>query len=364
MGIRLFTTNKLFDEVVDHLWFANHIIREYGQKSYHIYAAARGDAPYVKSNVFLEGFIRWQTIGKVNDWESYLYQIFGESGLTESKHFSEKELKIIQDSLFRSGVEVVALNDWPGYTPKDNDEIQNYKDDIVDRLLQYNGVTRDFDQLADPHKKATPESEVLQIVKKERSGNYHILTDEGVYSNSWFISETSMLNAIVNGARVTWQPDAFLRFTSTLFPALDAQASEQAFEILLLELAESGINLLDETIIENVFSGLIDQAELSIAEQRSIYQQTIGYNYSEDPSLVNSRMMQIYKPLASIQLSNEMAKDAGERQKQAGMIVQKAKAEVDKANLELSKVKKYRTKLQRKQFEKAKKKNKNKPKKK
>lgn len=364
MGIRLFTTNNLLNEVENHLWFAHRLIMEHGPKSYHVYAAARGDAPYVKSNVFLEGFIRWQTVGKVNDWESYLYQIFNKSDIAESKHFKEKELKVIQDSLFRYGVEVVALNDWPGYTSNDKDEIQNYKDNIVGRLLHSNGVTSDYDQLADPYKKATPESEVLQIVQKERSGNYHMLTDKDVCSNSWFISETSMLNAVVNGTRVTWQPDAFLRFTSTLFPSLGAQASERAFEILLLELAKSGINLLDEKIIENVFSGLIDQAELSITKQKSVYQQIVGNNYGEDPNLVISRMMPIYKPLAAIQLSNEMTKNASERQKQADIFVQKAKSEVDKANLELSKVEKYRTKLQRMQFEKNKKKNKNKPKKK
>ena len=96
LGIRLFTTKKLFDEVIDHLWFANRIITEYGQNSYHVIAAARNDAPYPKSNVFLEGYIRWHALGKTNEWESYLYQIFGITNLFENKHLTEEELIKIQ----------------------------------------------------------------------------------------------------------------------------------------------------------------------------------------------------------------------------------------------------------------------------
>ena len=113
-------------------------------------------------------------------------------------------------------------------------------------MLHYQGISRDCEQLVDPEKKASPEAEVLQIVRKERAGYYYMLSEEGEQSDSWFISETSILNVVVDGIRITWQPEAFLRFTSTLFPTIDEQATEQAFEILLLELAKSGINLLDE----------------------------------------------------------------------------------------------------------------------
>ena len=109
-----------------------------------------------------------------------------------------------------------------------------------------------------------------------------------------------------------------------------------------------------------MFSGLIDQADLSIAEQRAVYRHTISNKYGEDPNLVKLRIMPIYKPLAAIQLSNEISKIANERQLQAEAYVQKTIAELDKVQFELKKVEKYRTRLQRRQFENARKKKKGK----
>lgn len=360
MNIRLFTTKKLFDEVINHLWFANNVIAQHGSNSYHIINAARGEAPYDKSNVFLEGFIRWRTLGKSNDWEAYLYQIFGESKLIQKNYFTETGLQKVEFALGNFGIEVVGLKDWPGYKTEDYTEVLQYKEKIVTRLIQHVGATMDFDQLADPDKKASPESEVLGIVQKEREGNYYMLSSEGEKSLSWFISDTSMLNAVASGPRVTWQPDAFLRFASTLFPAASSQMSEQAFEILLLELAKTGINLLDEKIIEDVFSGLIDQAQLSMDEQRKYYQETLGEKYGEDPKSVLSRIKLVDRPLAAVQLSVEAARIALEKQKMLGENLQKTGAELQKTKKELEKYSKYRTKMLRKQFEKSNKKKKTK----
>ena len=75
MGVRLFTTQKLFNETQEHLWYANNVIRENKSNGYLIIAAARGEPPYRKTNVFLEGFINWQAAGNPNDWNSYIYKI-------------------------------------------------------------------------------------------------------------------------------------------------------------------------------------------------------------------------------------------------------------------------------------------------
>ena len=75
LGIRFFTTDRLFDETYDHLRFARNVIQEYGVDSHLVIAAALGQAPYRKSNQFLEGFIRWQRAGNPCDWENYLFQI-------------------------------------------------------------------------------------------------------------------------------------------------------------------------------------------------------------------------------------------------------------------------------------------------
>ena len=52
-GLRFFTTASLSDETREHLWFANHVIEDNGPNSPYVFAAARGEAPFRKSNLFL-----------------------------------------------------------------------------------------------------------------------------------------------------------------------------------------------------------------------------------------------------------------------------------------------------------------------
>jgi hypothetical protein len=63
LGVRVFSTQGLFDETREHLWFAKKIIKEHGATSPDVIAAARGDVPYRKANLFLEGFVNWQAAG-------------------------------------------------------------------------------------------------------------------------------------------------------------------------------------------------------------------------------------------------------------------------------------------------------------
>jgi hypothetical protein len=336
LGIRLFSTQKLFEETKEHLWFANTVVGENYSNPYNIIAAARGEPPYRKSNVFLEGFISWQAAGNPNDWNSYLYHIF------ESPRPDESAIK---NALQKLGVEVVRLEDWPGYLDTDCEKAEVYVSKIVTTVKTIK-ATRDYDQMADPKEKAKPEAEAMLIVKNEREGCYHILSEVGEHSSSWFISDTSMLNVIEPGNRITWQTGSFLKFASTIFPPTSDQLTDKVFEILLLEFAQAGISLLDEKMIEGVFGGVIDQATISIKEQHQLYEETIGRKYGEDPDDVMARVPALYRPLVAVQLSSEMAQVAISRQQSAD---EKREAETKRADLaekQLKKVEKYRKKLE------------------
>jgi len=336
IGIRLFTTQKLFNETQEHLRFANSVIRDSNSNPYFIIAAAMGEPPYPKTNVFLEGFINWQAAGNPNDWSSYKYLIFENSNPDENA---------IKKALIKSGIEIVDLTDWPGYNIHDSSEAQEYVGRIVNTLIQVFPSTRDFDQMADPQVKAIPESEAMLIVKKERNGSYHILSEPGEHSPSWFISDTSMLNIIEQGNRITWQTGSFLKFASSIFPCPSEQLTDRAFEILLLEFAQSGINLLDEKLVESVFGGIIDQATISLKEQHLLYEETIGNKYGEDPADVLSKIPALYRPLVSVQLATEMANTALIRQKQADEMREAETIRANIAEKELSQVAKFRKKL-------------------
>lgn len=276
MGLRLLTTEKLFDETREHLWFAEKVIKDNGPMSHLVMAAAMGQSPYRKSNAFLAGFIRWQAAGNSCDWESYIFQIFERSN---------PDVEDIRAALKKIGIEVIDFKDWPGFLETDYAERTEYtgkiKKIVDDRSQKI--PADEMDQLTDSYKKAEPEAEALIIVKKERNGNYHLISKCGEKSPAWFISHTSILNIIEPGTRITWQPESFLSFASTLAPLADSKSSDQAFETILWGLAQSGLNVLDEKAVIGVFGGAIDQATLNIKELRKAYEDTLSQKYCEHP---------------------------------------------------------------------------------
>lgn len=342
-GVRLFTTEKLFDETREHLRFASETIKRLGANSSTIVAAARGESPYRKSNEFLEGFIRWQSAGNPCDWEGYNFGAFG------SRFPKETDLK---NALSRLGIEVIDFQNWPGFDQPDISVCRDYFEKIVEKIKHVRGEYREFEiaDLYQPdfYKKAQPEAEALLIIRKERQGGFHVLSRLGEESPGWFISGTSILNAIEEGPRITWQPEAFLGFVSTLSPSADLQSANRAFETVLWGLAQSGLNLLDESTIENVFGGIIEQATINISEQREVYNQTLCEKYGEAPEAVLSRVAPSYKPLAALQLANEMSQSLLEQKQQALSVASTERKRAEQAESALRQVEKFRRKMENK----------------
>src|ERR1035441_770234 len=107
---------------------------------------------------------------------------------------------------------------------------------------------------------------------------------------AWFVSQTSILNSISPGQKITWQPEAFMRFAATLARTSDQKAADRAFDTLLWSLAQSGVVVLDDRIVANVFGGVIDQAKLTIAEQHAAYDKVLGDKYGEPIEKVLDRV--------------------------------------------------------------------------
>ncbi|GAI91347.1 unnamed protein product, partial [marine sediment metagenome] len=145
-----------------------------------------------------------------------------------------------------------------------------------------------------------------------------------------------------------WQPEAFMRFSSTLCDIPDSESADQAFDVILLGLAQSGVNLLGEDIIAQVFGSAIDQAKLSIDELREAYHNTIEQKYGESPESVIARLAPSYQPMAVIQLANEVAEVASRREKIAVQVQRKAIKRAEVAEKKLTQVHKYRLKMEAK----------------
>ena len=328
MGVRLFTTERIFDETRAHLWFANRVIETHGATSPYIISAATGEPPYRKGNQFLEGFLRWQAAGNPAEWSGYMLQALGHD---------EPGPDQIRERLSKLGVEVVSLEAWPGYIAEDDAQLQHITAEIVghseERLERDVGEALDFE--VDFHKKAEPEAEVFMIVKKERAGDYNLLSELDQESPAWFISQTSMLNLIEPGNQVTWQPEAFLRFTSTLAPSTDRDSADRAFEILLLAFGQAGVSVLGDKTIELASIGMIDQAVLKIDELTELYERVLSKKYAETPQSIFERIKPGRRPIAAIQLASEIAEAEAQDREIAEIRAREASARATRAEKEL-----------------------------
>lgn len=307
LGIRLFTTEKLFNEIHQHFYFADKLIETEGQSSPSVLAAALGDPPYTRSNAFLEGFVNWQTAANPCDWKRYFFDIFG-----NRRPQAEDINKILREI----GIEVIDFQDWPGFNKADFEECDEYASRIVARIFEWI-FDSNTDYSRDPYKKARPESESLLIIKKEREGLYNVISEPKTSSPSWFISDTSVLNIIDPGTIITWQPESFVRFILSLAPIGDAASADCAFESLLLSIARSGVSIIDDQTISMVFGGVIDQSRLNIREQRQQYQEALESKYGESAEDVLQRLSPRYQPLAAIQLAEERAQAEAARRERA-----------------------------------------------
>ncbi|OFV99294.1 MAG: hypothetical protein A3H94_07965 [Acidobacteria bacterium RIFCSPLOWO2_02_FULL_60_20] len=335
-GIRLFTTEALFDETREHLWFAQMVVKEHGPASPDVIAAASGQPPYRKSNEFLQGFVQWQHNGNPCDWSAYLFEIFGRHSPTP------EDMKM---ALHKGGVEVIPFGGWPGSKAGDTSEREEYTSSIVS-LKDSLPDPEEF--WSDTYKKAQPEAEVLVIVLKERRGDYYIMSEPQESSIAWFVSHTSMLNKVAR-ERITWRPEAFLQFVFTLPATVGGGDAEDAFEALLWGFARAGISVLDERVVEAVFGGVIDQAAISIREQQVVYANTLENKYGAPLDELVHQISPKDRPLAAIQLANEMLQRQTE---QLRSLEQKMKLEDKKRRKlegELEKVEHFRKKMAAKQ---------------
>lgn len=116
-----------------------------------------------------------------------------------------------------------------------------------------------------------------------------------------------MLNILQPGLRVTWQPEAFLRFTTTLSPLTDPQAASRAFGILLMAFTQAGASLVDDRILISAFGGVIDDASISLQSIAKEYQESLAWKYGQSPEAVLARLPLASRPMGAIQLANEVA---------------------------------------------------------
>jgi hypothetical protein len=97
--------------------------------------------------------------------------------------------------------------------------------------------------------------------------------------------------------------------------------------------------------MERVFGGIIDQSALDMTQQLNLYNDTVEQKYGESPQAVMKRVQPIYRPLAALQIANEMAQAEATRRKNAEEIADQERKRANLAEQRLAKLDSFRKKL-------------------
>jgi hypothetical protein len=206
----------------------------------------------------------------------------------------------------------------------------------------------DFEQWLDV--KIPPEAEAALVVVRERSGEYHVISDIGESSPSWFISATSIINVIDRSNRITWQPEAFLAFVGTLvIGASAAPSTDHAFEVVLWSMAQSGLNPLAESTIATAFRQVIDEARLRLEDQRQALESTLGAKYGESPESILARLPPSRQLLATLQIDKELVQTQADNLQTTQVAAADAMRRASAAESELDRLGRLRRKLAERQ---------------
>lgn len=341
-GVPLFTLESLFEETFVHFDFANRVLKIHGPTSPEILYAAQGQPPYRKSNQFLQGYIRWQASGNPPDWDLYLHAVFGTMS---------PDRDVIRSRVEALGITVVNFQDWPGFDQNMFVERDQQRIKITEmrspEALEKEEEIDEYGETLEASRKAKPEAEAMLVIQGERKGFLHILSDKAGPSQAWFISHTSILNAVCeSNLRITWWPESFLRFTESLTQgSIDALRTERIFQTLLWTFAQSGVSPIDRNTVEAVFGSIGEQCEVEIKEQRERYASVLSAKYGATPEQVLRSVPLEDRPLAALQMANEVAQIEMER---AHVLAQSNQDLAKKAKVmeaELDKLDKYKKKF-------------------
>ena len=180
------------------------------------------------------------------------------------------------------------------------------------------------------------------------TGKYNIMGEMNGTSEAWFLSHTKMLDDILPDIKITWSPDGFVRLSSTIYCAENACLYEGAFNSMLIEIANSGLKIVDDKVIDEAFGHVIDESKINAKELHEEFNQTLRSKYGKESTV--ERVIDSMPKKNQLKGSIQLMKEILEANQKKMMVAEKERDEALKktkvAEEELKKVAKYRKKLE------------------
>lgn len=331
-GLKAFTltTGRLIREVFEHLDWVVRLVERESLDSPALLAAAIQKLSY-KQNLFLDGYIRLSAEGRVSKFSEYL-KLAMPYGKAEAD---------IRSVLRDRGVQVVNVAEIKGYRDADTREIFELSYEIRETRTRTATLRSDLQIEA--------EAEILQLIRKLRSGTYQPPVEGMAFERSYFLSQSRILDRIPPAEPVSWTPEALYRYITAL-PG-EKSDSDLLQRCMLQEYFGAGIVLIDKPRYEKFFGPSINAANTTYREERDKYIQELAESTAEELDDIFERTPELEKPFFVQQMGWRIAASAEARAAVAHQEAEVAKKKADLAIVELARVKREQdTKLKQRQL--------------
>lgn len=327
----LCTTPKLLQEAWGHLRWAINFIENNGIDSPEFYHAALVKGSY-SQNLFIDGFIRLSSEGKVGTFNDYLNLVI--PGGSVSRDSFEREIT-------KDGLDVISVSELDGFEVGDWGGIEDAKSRI-EIIRKERGTYRSSLQIES-------EAEVWILIQNLKSGRFNL---EGINSPErfYFLSLGRIIDVVSQSSEaLTWTPESLYRYLSAISGRpINPELLQQC---MLHGYFYAGISFIDRTRYEQFFGPSIDAAKASFEEERVGYIREIEHSYTGDLEDVFNETPDLEKPFFVAQMGWRLAEVSKHREESALQRALRAESMVKELESERDQVWKTRSEERQKQEE-------------
>ena len=293
----LYTTPKLLREAWEHLDWASELVKKYGTQSLEFLRATSVRGSY-KQNLFLDGYIRLNSDGRVGTFNDYLELILP----------SEKNNQIsFEEKVVNTGIGIINLPKLDGFVQNDWGQVEDAKIEIQ-KARENQGIYRSQLQVES-------EAEVWILVNNLRSGKYKV-SGLGDTERAYFVSQSRIIDQVFQEKAVTtWIPEALYRYLSAL-PGrqIDPDLLQQC---MLHEYYYAGISFIDKDRYEHFFGPGIDASKAAYEAEKAKYIQQLEDRYTAGIDEAFEKTPDLEKPFFVAQMGWRQAEVSKQIQEEA-----------------------------------------------
>jgi len=285
LGLRCFTTERLFDEVQEHAWWAITNFAASAPDDPNLLQAAMAGPGY-KQNLFLDGFVKWSLPQGDPSFRLYLSECLGSD--------YEKDLGgSIRSKIEEWGVEIMSFSQWPDFSQ----DLWPERDEVVGEIEQlrrrYGTYRRKSQCIA--------EAEVVLACEVDSAA---------------FLSQSGVLNKLIRTRpRMTMKPEAMYRFLS-LFSSVPADI-DLLYECMIQDFYSAGFDIVNKEVISQFVRPMVRQARMQLDQERKNYEEALGQKRFVELRDDFERVPDEQKPFYSMQFAFYVAAEETRRREAA-----------------------------------------------